>query len=94
MPHLSFSEVATRGNDPVYVFGIKLRQQRFTTEDVALNNLNTPLPFGNFTTRFAGTWNLFDSFASWHGVTRAKQTNEAAVHQLEPYGQGNRLPRC
>jgi hypothetical protein len=26
MPHLSFSEVATRGNDPVYMFGSKLRQ--------------------------------------------------------------------
>ncbi len=83
MPRLSFSEVATRGNDPVYVFGSKLRQQRFTTDDFALNNLNTPLPFGNFTTRFGGTWNLFDSFASWHGVTRAKQANEAAVHQLD-----------
>ncbi len=31
MPHLSFSETATRGDDPVYVFGSKLRQQRFTT---------------------------------------------------------------
>ena len=83
MPHLNFSETATRGNDPVYVFGSKLRQQRFTTADFALNQLNTPLPFGNFSTRFAGTWNLFDSFASWHGVNRARQMNEAAAHQLE-----------
>jgi outer membrane protein TolC len=83
MPRLTFSETATRGNDPVYVFGSKLRQQRFTTGDFALNKLNTPLPFGNFTTRFGGIWNLFDSFASWHGVNRAKQMNEAAGHQLE-----------
>jgi len=83
MPHLNFSETATRGNDPVYVFGSKLRQQRFATNDFALNKLNTPPPFGNFTTRFGGTWNLFDSFASWHGVTRAKQVNEAAAHQLD-----------
>jgi outer membrane protein len=82
-PHLSFSETATRGNDPVYVFGSELRQQRFTTADFALNKLNTPLPFGNFTTRFGGTWNLFDSFASWHGVSRAKQMNKAAAHQLD-----------
>ena len=40
MPHLSFSETATRGDDPVYVFGSKLRQQRFTTADFALNKLN------------------------------------------------------
>src|SRR5215469_8863262 len=83
MPHLTFYELGTRGNDPVYVFGSKLRQQRFTTGDFNLNKLNTPLPFGNFTTRFGGTWNLFDSFASWHGVSRAKEMNRAATHQLE-----------
>jgi outer membrane protein TolC len=83
LPHLSFSETAARGNDPVYVFGSKLRQQRFTTNDFALNALNTPSPFGNFTTRFGGSWNLFDSFASWHGVNRAKFANEALEHQLD-----------
>ncbi len=83
MPHLSFSETATRGNDPVYVFGSRLRQQRFTNADFALNQLNSPLPFGNFTTRFGGTWNVFDSFASWHGINQAKQMNEAAGHQLD-----------
>ncbi len=44
LPHLSFSETATRGDDPVYVFGSKLRQQRFTSADLALNQLNSPLP--------------------------------------------------
>jgi outer membrane protein TolC len=82
MPRLIFSETATRGNDPVYVFGSELRQQRFTNADLALNRLNTPTPIGNFSTRLGGTWNLFDSFASWHGVNRAKQMNDAAGHQL------------
>ena len=41
LPHIEFSESATRGNDPVYVFGTKLRQQRFTVADFALNQLNT-----------------------------------------------------
>jgi outer membrane protein len=83
MPHLSFSETATRGDDPVYVFGSKLRQQRFTEADFTLNKLNRPLPFGNFSTRFGGTWNLFDSFATWHGVNQAKQVSEAVGHQLD-----------
>lgn len=83
LPHLTFSETATRGNDPVYVFGSKLRQQRFTSNDFSLNLLNTPAPFGNFTTRFGGTWNLFDSFASWRGVNRARSMNAAAGHQLD-----------
>jgi outer membrane protein TolC len=83
MPHLSFSETATRGDDPVYVFGSELRQQRFTSADFALNKLNSPLPFGNFATRFGGSWNLFDSFATWHGINQAKQMNEATGHQLD-----------
>ena len=83
LPHVSFSETATRGNDPVYVFGSRLRQQRFTAADFALNQLNTPAPFGNFATRFGGSWNLFDSFAAWHGMNQAKQMNEAAGHQLD-----------
>jgi outer membrane protein TolC len=83
MPHVTFSELGNRGDDPMYVFGTKLRQQRFTTNDFHLNQLNTPLPFGNFSTRFGGAWNLFDSFASWHGVSRAKEMNTASTHQLE-----------
>jgi outer membrane protein len=83
LPHLTFSETATRGNNPVYVFGSKLEQQRFTSQDFALNFLNTPTPFGNFSTRFGGTWNLFDSFASVRSVNRAEQVRDAAKHQLE-----------
>ena len=83
LPHATFSETATIGNDPVYVFGSKLRQQRFTTGDFALNVLNTPAPFGNFVTRLGGTWNLFDSLASWHTVSRAEHVKDAAGHQLE-----------
>jgi outer membrane protein len=83
MPHITFSETGTRGNDPVYVFGSNLRQQRFTMNDFSLNQLNTPLPFGNFSTRFGGTWNLFDSFATWHAVSRAREMNAASTHQLE-----------
>lgn len=83
LPHLTFSETATRGNDPVYVFGTRLRQGRFTSDDFKLYKLNTPSPVGNFNTRFGGTWNLFDSFASTHGINRAKEMDEAAGHQLE-----------
>lgn len=83
VPHVTFSEQATRGNDPVYVFGSKLRQQRFTIDDFSLNKLNTPLPYGNFATHFGGIWNLFDSFASWRGIERARAMTTAANHQLE-----------
>jgi outer membrane protein len=83
LPHATLSETATIGNDPVYVFGSKLRQQGFTTADFALNVLNTPAPFGNFATRLGGTWNLFDSFGSWRAVNRAERVKDATGHQLE-----------
>jgi outer membrane protein len=83
LPRIMFSETLTRGNDPVYVFGSKLRQQGFTTADFALNTLNTPTPFNNFGTRFGGTWNLFDSFANRRSVNRAQFMKDVSVHQLE-----------
>ncbi len=83
LPHIEFSESATRGNDPVYVFGTKLRQQRFTVADFALNQLNTPTPISNFSSRFAGEWNLFDSFGSWKNVSRTRFMQQASVAQLE-----------
>lgn len=81
-PHATFSETATRGDDPVYVFGSRLRQQSFTSADFALNALNRPAPIGNFATQVGGSWSLFDSFASWHGLARAKHAKEAAADQL------------
>lgn len=86
-PHVTFDEIATRGDDPVYVFGAKLRQHRFTSADFALNMLNTPVPYGDFATRFGGTWNLFDSLASWRGLSRAEYMKDAAAHQLDRAGQ-------
>lgn len=83
LPHAAFSEVATRGNDPVYVFGSELRQQQFMAADFALNALNAPLPLGNFATRFSGTWNLFDSLGTWHGINRAERMREAAGSELD-----------
>lgn len=83
LPKVTLTETATLGDDPVYVFGSKLRQQRFTANDFTLNRLNTPDAYGNFETRLGGTWTLFDSFASWHGMARARQRKEAAGRQLE-----------
>ena len=83
LPHLGFTESATRGNDPVYVFGTLLRQQRFTAANLALNALNTPTPIGNFSSRFSGNWNLFDSFANVKTVARARDLRQAAGHQVE-----------
>lgn len=82
-PRITFSETAMSGNDPVYAFGTRLRQQRFTAADFALNRLNTPNAIGNFSTHFGGQWNLFDSFAKYKNIGRARDLQQAASHQLE-----------
>ena len=46
MPRVTFSETATRGNDPVYVFGSRLRQQRFTADDFSRISSILPCPWG------------------------------------------------
>ena len=82
LPKITFAENFTGGNDPVFVFGAKLRQQEFTARDFALNQLNRPAPIGNYSSRFIGQWNLFDSTQSWKALERAKYLNLAAEQQL------------
>ncbi len=82
MPKIMFTESAVRGNDPVFVFGTRLRQQSFSAADFALNRLNTPTPIGNFSSRFSGQWSLFDGLQSWFGVSRAKYMQQAVEQQL------------
>ena len=83
MPRLSFAESATRGNDPVYAFGTRLRQQRFTATDFALNRLNQPTPIGDFSTRFSGQWTIFDSFQNVQHLRRARLGEAAAQRDLD-----------
>ncbi len=71
LPQLNFTEDISRGNDPVYVFGTRLRQRQFTQADFALDSLNFPPPIGNFSTRFSGQWAAFDSFKTQKEIHRA-----------------------
>ena len=82
-PQIKFTEAYERGNDPVFVFGGRLRQQRFTASDFALNRLNTPTPFGNFATRFSGGWQLFDSGVSWLQLRQARRMDDVAQRKLQ-----------
>lgn len=81
LPRLTFSESAVRGNDPVFAFGTRLRQGRFTADDFALSALNSPTPIANFATRVSGQWNLFHA-PDWLNVERAKKMQAVAAEQL------------
>ena len=96
LPRLTFSETATRGNDPVYVFGSELRQQRFTTADFTLNKLNTPLPIGNFSTRFGGTLESLRFVCQLARHESGKKDERGCRTPVGPHRPGDRIPsrRC
>src|SRR5437588_2316948 len=71
LPRFNFTEDISRGDDPVYVFGTRLRQRQFTQADFALNALNRPQPMDNFSSRFSGSWTAFDSFKTQREIHRA-----------------------
>jgi len=86
LPQLSFAEDISRGNDPVYAFGMRLRQRQFTQANFALNELNRPQPMGNFATRFSGSWMAFDSFKtqrSIHGADLMRKSAESSAKAVD-----------
>lgn len=87
IPQLSFTEDISRGNDPVYVFGSRLRQQQFTQADFALNSLNKPLPINNFSTRLSGQWLAFDSFRTQKNIHSADMMRRSAESSAKAVDQ-------
>ena len=87
LPQLGFTEDISRGNDPVYAFGTRLRQRQFTQADFALNALNFPQPIGNFSTRFSGQWLAFDSFKTQKEIHRADLFKESASSSAKAVDQ-------
>jgi outer membrane protein TolC len=71
LPQIQFSENLSRGDDPVYAFGSKLRQQVFQASDFSPNSLNHPPPLSNFSTNFSGRWVAFDSLHTQFQIKRA-----------------------
>ena len=87
LPQLNFTEDISRGNDPVYAFGTRLRQRQFTQADFALNALNLPQPIGNFSTRFSGTWTAFDSFKTQREIRSADLAEKSASSSAKAVDQ-------
>ena len=86
-PQLTLTEDISRGNDPVYAFGTRLRQRQFTQADFALNALNCPQPIGNFATRFSGSWTAFDSFKTEKEIHRADLFKGSAASSAKAVNQ-------
>ncbi|MGA2084098.1 MAG: TolC family protein [Terracidiphilus sp.] len=87
LPQLNFTEDISRGDDPVYVFGTRLRQRQFTQADFALNALNFPQPIGNFSTRLSGSWMAFDSFKTQKTIHGADLMQKSAASGVKAVDQ-------
>ena len=61
LPRVDYVESWQRGNDPVYVFGSLLTEQRFTAANFDLNALNRPDPLTNHQGMFTVQQPVFDS---------------------------------
>jgi len=85
IPQLSFTEDISRGDDPVYVFGSKLRQQAFTQANFAVNAMNRPQPVGDFASRFSGSWMAFDSFRAQkmiHSADLMRKSSDSSARSV------------
>ena len=87
LPQIGFVEDMSRGNDPVYVFGTKLRQQRFTQADFSVDALNRPAAIGNFATRISGQWMAFDFFRTQKSIASADRMKQSAEWQAKAVDQ-------
>ncbi|MDP2470769.1 MAG: TolC family protein [Candidatus Palauibacterales bacterium] len=76
-PRLDFESGFVRSNDPVFVFGTKLRQGTFGESDFDVGSLNDPAPINDWMNRISVQWKVF-SPADWTGRGAASHEAEAA----------------
>ncbi len=81
MPRISISENYMKSNDPVTVFGLKLKQGVFSEVDFNLSALNNPDAFDNFTTTFQMQQPLLN-FDAIYGKSAAKLGVQARAEAL------------
>ncbi|MBT8479027.1 MAG: TolC family protein [Gemmatimonadetes bacterium] len=76
-PRLDFESGFVRSNDPVFVFGTKLRQGSFSEPDFEVAALNKPEPINDWVNRISLQWKVF-SPADWTARGAASLEAEAA----------------
>lgn len=78
-PRVDFVESATRGNNPVYVFGSLLTQGQFAAPNFALSSLNYPPALDNFRTQFTAAMPVWDAGQTSRRVQDARLEARVAV---------------
>lgn len=85
LPRLAWSGGYTRSNNPVYVFGTVLSQQRFTEDNFAIDRLNHPAAVQNFQSVLSIEQTLFDAHRTRFAVRAARV--EAQMSAVERRGR-------
>lgn len=83
LPKLDASESFTDSTDPVFAFGARLRQGRFTANDFSPANLNYPSATADFASGLGATWEMFDSGRAFRQADAARSTVKATAEQRE-----------
>ena len=83
MPKFWASLESQYGNDPVYVFGALLRQNKFTSNDFELKHLNTPSSWANNRAGVGAEWLLFDFSQTSARIKAAGILTESAQFQAQ-----------
>ncbi|SHG36784.1 Outer membrane protein TolC [Fodinibius roseus] len=82
LPRISLEETGVSTNDPLNVFGFKLKQESATTADFNPARLNAPDPYENFTTKLQVQQPLFNPDQLFRRSAVKNQLN-AVKEQLE-----------
>jgi len=87
LPKLSYSSQLTTGDDPVYVFGSLLRQNKFTAADFDLGRLNEPDDRVNFSNAVSAEIPLFTGFRIANYKKLGENRTEQSRRVLDFTGQ-------
>ena len=83
LPRVEVSESATRGNNPVYVFGSLLEQGRFGLANFDPAFLNAPNALTNYRAAITARVPLFDRFRTTTGIRESQNAVSRAGVELE-----------
>jgi outer membrane protein len=89
LPRVDFEQSYLAGDNPVFVFGTLLNQRRFTADNFALPELNSPSPLDNLQTRATLQQTIWDFGRTRAGRDRARlgvqiadQSHEEHIRQI------------